>query len=73
MPTYYYSHVALAVAHAQLGQLEAARTALAEAVKLVPDFAAAVPREMQKWLHWNPELRARIADGLGKAGSPLCP
>jgi non-specific serine/threonine protein kinase len=73
MPTYYYSHLALAVAHAQLGHLEAARAALAEAVKLVPDFAAAVPREMEKWLHWNPELRARIAEGLGKAGAPLCP
>jgi tetratricopeptide (TPR) repeat protein len=68
MPAFYYSHVALAVAHAQLDHVEAARNALAEAVTLMPDLAAAVPNEMNKWLHWNPDLRERITEGLRKAG-----
>jgi TolB-like protein len=68
MPTYYYSHVAVAVAHAQLGHRAEARAALTQAVKLVPDLGAALPGEMEKWLHWNPDLRARIIDGLCKAG-----
>jgi TolB-like protein len=68
MPAYYYSYLALAVAHAQLGHVDAARAAAREIVTLVPDFVTTIHHKMAQWQHWNPDLRARIVDGLRKAG-----
>jgi TolB-like protein len=66
MPHYFYTHVALAVAHARLGEREAAASAVRDLLALKPDFAATARREFGKW--HQPELVEHLVDGLRKAG-----
>ena len=68
MPSYFYTHIAQAVAYAQLGEREAARRALGELLAQKPDFAAIARHELEKWNHAVPDLVERYLDGLRKAG-----
>jgi tetratricopeptide (TPR) repeat protein len=56
----------LAAAHGQLGEIEAARTALHTLLALKEDFAQSGRRLMGKW--FEPELVEHLTDGLRKAG-----
>jgi tetratricopeptide (TPR) repeat protein len=60
------AHVALAAAHGQLGEREAAREAVRELLALMPDFTVVAREELGKW--WDPELVEHLIDGLRKAG-----
>jgi TolB-like protein/Flp pilus assembly protein TadD len=71
MPSYFYTHVAQAVACAQLGERDAARRALGELLAQKPDFAAIARHELEKWNYAVPDLVERYLDGLRKAGLDL--
>ncbi|HET7841863.1 MAG TPA: hypothetical protein VFM21_09670, partial [Terriglobia bacterium] len=66
MPGFWRAQFALAVAHGQLGELEAARQAVRELLRIRPDFAAIAREELGKW--WDPELIEHLIEGLRKAG-----
>ena len=63
-PVPYYRHLGLAIAHAQLGQRDDARTAAAEVRRLWPFFNA----DLFVAQFHAPEVRARYAEGLALAG-----
>ncbi|HXI02827.1 MAG TPA: protein kinase, partial [Candidatus Saccharimonadales bacterium] len=67
MPSYYYTHLALAAAYGQLGEMEAAGGALRELLALKPDAASVVREEFERWTGEGELLDAYI-DGLRKAG-----
>ncbi len=67
MPGYFYASAALAAAHGQLGEREAAHTALLQLLTLKPDFAAAAREELGKWFGRG-EVLEHFLDGLRKAG-----
>jgi len=67
MPSYHYTHGALAAAYGQLGELENARTALRELLALMPDVATEARELYQKWFGPG-ELLEDVLDGLRKAG-----
>jgi TolB-like protein/predicted Ser/Thr protein kinase len=66
MPGFWRTHVALASAYGQLGEREAARTALMALLGLRPDFAAIAREELRKW--WDSALVEHLIDGLRRAG-----
>ena len=66
MPGFFYAQAALAAAHGQLGQREAAEKAAREVLALRPDFATVARREYAKW--YDTEDIERLVDGLRKAG-----
>ena len=66
LPGYFFTHLALAVAHAQLGEHEAAGKAVKELLALVPNFAVVARPGLAVWL--DPELVEHYVDGLRKAG-----
>jgi len=66
MPGFWRTNFALAAAYGQLGEMEAARSALRALVALRPDFALVAREEVAKW--WDPELVEHLIDGLRKAG-----
>jgi hypothetical protein len=66
MPYFPFSHVFLAAAYGQLGELESAQAALKALTALVPSFASVARRELSKW--WDAELVNSLIDGLRKAG-----
>src|SRR6266542_4005009 len=59
-------HAAMAAAYGQLGERDAAGKALRDLLKLRPDFAARVRKDIEKW--WDPEYVERFIDGVRKAG-----
>ena len=59
-------HAALAAAYAQIGEIESARSALQELLKLRPDFATSGRRQLEEW--FNYEYVERFVEGLRKAG-----
>jgi serine/threonine protein kinase len=61
----------LAAAHGQLGEREAARSALQELLALMPNFAVVAREECAKW--WEPPLVEHLLDGLRKAGLEIIP
>jgi serine/threonine-protein kinase len=67
MPSYHYTHGALAAAYGQLGELENASTALRELLALMPDIATQARELYQKWFGPG-ELLEDVLDGLRKAG-----
>jgi len=67
MPSYHYTHSALAAAYGQLGELENARTAVRELLALMPDIGTQVRELYQKWLGPG-ELLDDVIEGLRKAG-----
>ena len=61
--------MALAVAHAQLGEKKGAAKALQELLAMVPDFPKTARQGLSVWL--DPELAESYVDGLRKAGLEL--
>ncbi len=72
MPGYYFAQAALAAAYAQLGEREAARSALENLLALKPGFGAAARDEFGKWFGAGEVLEGFLA-GLGKAGLAVSP
>jgi serine/threonine protein kinase/tetratricopeptide (TPR) repeat protein len=70
MPSYFYTHMALAAAYGQLGDRDAAARAVTELLHHKPDFAIEVRAEFGKWLGPG-ELLENVLDGLRKAGLPV--
>jgi TolB-like protein len=71
MPGFWRTHLALAAAHGQLGEREAAHRAVRDLLVIRPDFAAVAREELGKW--WDPELIEHLIDGLRKAGLEIEP
>lgn len=71
MPSYFYTHAALAAVYGHLGELESAANALRELLAQKPDFALVAREELGKWN--RPEIVAEYLDGLGKAGLSIPP
>ena len=72
MPSYFYTHMALAAAYGQLGDREGASRALRELLAQKPDFARTVRQELGKWVVDETLLEQGI-DGLRKAGLDIDP
>jgi TolB-like protein/Tfp pilus assembly protein PilF len=71
MSGFWRTNLALAVAQAQLGDLQAARNAVRQLIELKPNFAGEARAELGKW--WDPELVEHLIDGLRKAGLEIAP
>jgi serine/threonine protein kinase/Tfp pilus assembly protein PilF len=67
MPSYFYTHMALAMAYGSLGDGEGASRALRELLAQKPDFARTVRKELGKWVV-DSALLEQALDGLRKAG-----
>jgi adenylate cyclase len=67
MPSYYYTHAALAAAAGQLGDRDTARRALRELLAQKPVFATSAREDFSKWMGQS-ELLEHVLDGLRKAG-----
>ena len=72
MPGDFYVPAVIAAAYGQLGELEAARTALLQLLAMKPDFAATAREEFEKWFGPG-ELVEHFLDGLRKAGLEIAP
>ena len=68
LPGYYWFHLVLAAAHAQLGQQALAAKALSDLLVIRPDFGTIARAEIDKWLNADPKLVEHFIDGLRKAG-----
>ena len=66
LPGHWGVHAAMAAACGQLGERDAAGKALRDLLKLRPDFAATVPKDIEKW--FDPEYGEHLMNGLRKAG-----
>jgi serine/threonine protein kinase/tetratricopeptide (TPR) repeat protein len=66
MPGFWRTQFMLAVCNGQLGELDAARNAVRELLRIRPDFLVVWPEELCKW--WDVELVEHLIDGLRKAG-----
>jgi hypothetical protein len=66
MPSYFYTHIALAAAYGQLGEQAAASRALRELLEQKPDFARVAREELGKWM--DSGLVEQVIDGLRNAG-----
>jgi tetratricopeptide (TPR) repeat protein len=66
LPGHWGSLAMIAAACGQLGEVEAAKKALRDLLKLRPDFAATATSDIEKW--WEPQYVARVIDGWRKAG-----
>jgi len=66
LPGHWGAHMAMAAAYGQLGERDAAARAVRDLLKLRPDFAARVRKDIEKW--WDPEYVERFIDGVRKAG-----
>jgi tetratricopeptide (TPR) repeat protein len=66
MPGFWRTQFMLAVCNGQLGELDAARNAVDELLRIRPDFLVVWREELCKW--WEAELVEHLIDGLRKAG-----
>ena len=66
LPGFWRAHLALAAIYGQLGEIEAARSAVRDLLALRPNFAATARQELEK--QWQPDLAEHVLDGLRKAG-----
>jgi TolB-like protein/Flp pilus assembly protein TadD len=66
LPGHWGTQAALAAAHGQLGENDAASKALRNLLKLRPDFAETTRTDVEKW--WDPDYGRHLIDGLRKAG-----
>jgi adenylate cyclase len=66
LPGHWFAHAAIASTCGQLGERGAATRALQDLLKVRPDFAASVRKDIEKW--WEPEYVDRLIDGWRKAG-----
>jgi len=67
-PDIFWTHVVLAAAHGQLGEVEAARSALRDLLAQKPDFVQSGEELLGKW--FEPQMVGRLTEGLRKAGLP---
>ena len=67
MPGFFIAHSTLASIYGQLGRQREAQAALAELLKLYPDYADNAWAEFDKW-NFSNDLSQRLIDGLRKAG-----
>jgi TolB-like protein/tetratricopeptide (TPR) repeat protein len=71
MPGFWQTSLALAAAYGQLGEREAASSAVRDLLAVRPDYATNAREEL---LHrWYPEFVELLADGLRKAGLEIPP
>jgi serine/threonine protein kinase len=69
MPDYFASHYALAISHAQLGNMIQAQQATDAVRRLWPDFEQEIySGHLEKWMFAQPDLITHIVEGLEKAG-----
>ncbi len=69
LPEYFVTHYSMAIAEAQLGNLEAARAAIQQCLRLWPDFERGVVEgHLEKWMFSQPDLIEHIVEGLELAG-----
>jgi len=66
MPGFWRTQFMLAVCNGQLGELDLARNAVRELLRIRPDFLVVWREELCKW--WDVELVEHLIDGLRKAG-----
>jgi serine/threonine protein kinase/tetratricopeptide (TPR) repeat protein len=66
MPSFWRTQFVLAICNGQLGDVEAARNAVQELLRIRPDFLVVWREELCKW--WEAELVEHLVDGLRKAG-----
>jgi serine/threonine protein kinase/tetratricopeptide (TPR) repeat protein len=66
MPGYWQTHLSLATAYAQLGEGQAAASAVRDLLAVRPDFATKA-REILSH-RWQPELAEHLIEGLRKGG-----
>jgi TolB-like protein len=66
LPGHWGTQAAMAATYAQLGERDAAGKALQALLKLRPDFADTIRKDVEKW--WEPEYGKHFIDGLRKAG-----
>jgi TolB-like protein len=71
MPNHWGGHAVTLAVCGQLGETDAAGRALRDLLKLRPDFAATIRKDMEKW--WNPEYMERMIEGWRKAGLEIAP
>lgn len=67
MEDFYWTYVVRAAVQGQLGNVDAAREAVARLIELKPDFSESMHDEFAKWFTHEPLVEAMI-DGLTKAG-----
>jgi len=66
LPGHWGMHAGMAVCYGQLGEKDAAGKALQALLKLRPDFAATIHRDVEKW--WDADYGKHFIEGLRKAG-----
>ena len=66
VPEFFWTNVMRSAAHAQLGELEAARSALRDLLAQQENFADSARESIGKWM--DPQLAAHLIEGLRKAG-----
>jgi serine/threonine protein kinase/tetratricopeptide (TPR) repeat protein len=66
MPGFWRTQFVLATCNGQLGEVEAARNAVQELLRIRPDFLLVWREELCKW--WEADLVEHLVDGLRKAG-----
>ncbi|HEY1575495.1 MAG TPA: winged helix-turn-helix domain-containing protein [Terracidiphilus sp.] len=70
-PQFWQTHLALAAAYGQLGNIENARRSLEALEASRPEFSAIAHHELSKW--WDSTLVDHLLDGLHKATADLQP
>jgi serine/threonine protein kinase/tetratricopeptide (TPR) repeat protein len=66
MPAFWRTQLMLAACNGQLGELDAARNAVQELLRIRPNFLEVWREELYKW--WDANLVQHLVDGLRKAG-----
>jgi hypothetical protein len=66
LPGHWGMYAAIAAANGQLGERDAATKALQDLLKLRPDFADTIRKDVEKWC--EPDYGKHLIDGLRKAG-----
>jgi TolB-like protein/Flp pilus assembly protein TadD len=69
LPDYFPTHYTAAIAHARLGNMDGARAAAKETLRLWPEFEDEFyERHIRKWMPSQPELIEQVVEGLELAG-----
>jgi tetratricopeptide (TPR) repeat protein len=66
LPGHWGMQAAMAACYGQLGERDAAAKALHALLKLRPDFADTIRKDVEKW--WEPDYGKHLIEGLRKAG-----
>jgi len=66
LPNHWGAHMGLAAVHGQLAEPDAAAKALRDLLRLRPNIATTVRKDLMKW--WEPKYVEHLMDGLRKAG-----